>query len=30
MGDIGRNEWKATVPKGDITDKLHEDDLLEI
>ena len=30
MDNIGRNQCTATVMKGNTTDKLHEDDSLEI
>ena len=30
MDNTGRNHWKATVVKVNTTDKLHEDDSLEI
>ena len=30
MDNTGRNQWKATVLEGNITDKIHEDDSLEI
>ena len=30
MDNIGGNYWKPTAVKGNITDKLHEDYLLEI
>ena len=30
MDNTGINQWKYTVLKGNTTDKLHEDDSLEI
>ena len=30
MDNTGRNQWKSTVVKVNITDKLHEDEYLEI